>query len=142
MSPHHVAIVHLSSENLRPVHGPMAELFCRRSFELDPTLRPLFMGNLKRQGRRLTQVLGLALSEPSRLDQLAPIVRDLGRRQARHGIEDSHYATFGSALLWTLERMLRADFTFEVRAAWTEAYQAVSTLMMEGAADTRERRAA
>jgi hemoglobin-like flavoprotein len=142
MSPHHVAIVHLTSERLRPLGGLIGELFCRRMLDLDPTLRGLFQRDLKRQGRRLMQVVGLALSELTRLDDLAPLVRDLGRRQARQGVEDRHYATFGSALLWTLEHVLRADFTLEVRAAWTETYLTISTLMMEGAADMLERRAA
>jgi len=142
MSPHHVAIVHLTSERLRPIRGQIAELFCRRSLELDPTLRALSLVGLKRQERRLMEILSLVLSELTRLDDLAPVVRDLGRRHARNGVENRHYATFGCALLWTMEHVLGSDFTLEVRAAWTETYLTISTLMMEGAADMLERQAA
>jgi hemoglobin-like flavoprotein len=70
-----------------------------------------------------------------RLDQLVPDVRALGRRHAGYGVEDRHYATVASALLWTLERGLGAAFTPETRAAWTAAYALLATVMQEGAAE-------
>jgi hemoglobin-like flavoprotein len=41
----------------------------------------------------------------------------------------AHYAPVGAALLWTLEKGLGADFTPEVKAAWTETYTALAGVM-------------
>jgi hemoglobin-like flavoprotein len=47
---------------------------------------------------------------------------------------DEHYGKVGSALLGTLEEGLGDAFTPELRAAWTEAFVLISSLMRRGAA--------
>jgi hemoglobin-like flavoprotein len=68
-------------------------------------------------------------------------VRQLGARHARYGVEESFYATFGEALLWTLGRLLGERFTPEVREAWSEAYETLAAAMRQSAAEAREARA-
>ena len=43
-----------------------------------------------------------------------------------------HCAPVGAALLWTLEKGLGADFTPEVKAAWTDTYTSLAGVMMAG----------
>jgi hemoglobin-like flavoprotein len=71
-----------------------------------------------------------------RPEELVHEVADLGRRHMHYGVQDSQYDSVGSALLWTLERGLGADFTDQVRDAWTEAYLLVSSVARR--ATTRE----
>jgi hemoglobin-like flavoprotein len=40
----------------------------------------------------------------------------------------------GTALLWTLEKGLGADFTEPVKTAWTEAYATLAGVMKSAAA--------
>jgi hemoglobin-like flavoprotein len=69
-----------------------------------------------------------------RIDLLIPQLEELGARHRAAGIQPSHYEVFGTALLWTLERALGADYTPEVRQAWTETYHMLADAMKAGAA--------
>ena len=72
-----------------PIADTAAALFYGRLFEIDPALRPLFKGDLVEQGRKLTQMIGVAVNGLDRLDQIVPAVQQLGVRhvaaRARHG---------------------------------------------------------
>jgi hemoglobin-like flavoprotein len=74
-------------------------------------------------------MIGTAVNSLNALDQLIPAVTDLGRRHVAYGVTDEHYASVGSALLWTLERGLGADFTPEVKEAWTTVYGVLADTM-------------
>jgi hemoglobin-like flavoprotein len=63
------------------------------------------------------------------------VVRQLGARHVGYGVRDEHYATVGTALLWTLEKGLAEEFTPEVRDAWAAAYGLLADVMQMGAAD-------
>jgi hemoglobin-like flavoprotein len=116
----------------------VARLFYFRLFQLDPALRPLFKSDLVQQGQKLMAMLGTLISGLSRPEQVAPVLRDLGRRHAGYGVQDRDYATVGTALLWTLERGLGAAFTAEMRDAWIAAYFLVSRTMIDGGKPARQ----
>ena len=46
------------SGRIAPLAADVARIFYRELFELDPTLRTLFVGNLERQGDKLMQMIG------------------------------------------------------------------------------------
>jgi hemoglobin-like flavoprotein len=117
-----------------PIADTAAALFYGRLFEIDPALRPLFKGDLVEQGRKLMQMIGVAVNGLDRLDQIVPAVQQLGVRHVAYGVKDEHYATVAAALLWTLEQGLGADFTPEVRTAWTAAYTLLADTMKAAAA--------
>lgn len=104
-----------------------------RLFTLDPSLRPLFRGEMKEQGRKVMAMISMAVNGLTRLEQLVPAVQALGRRHAGYGVRDEHYATVGAALLWTLEQGLGNSFTPAVREAWTAAYGVLSSTMKDAA---------
>jgi hemoglobin-like flavoprotein len=78
-------------------------------------------------------MLTAAVKGLDRLEQLAPVLQDLGRRHVAYGVGDAHYAIVGQALLWTLEKALGRAFTPELRHAWTTVYTLVATTMQEAA---------
>jgi hemoglobin-like flavoprotein len=63
-----------------------------------------------------------------------PVLKQLGERHASYGVADEHYGKVGSALIGALEEGLGDRFTPDVRAAWTEAFILISSLMRRGAA--------
>ena len=65
---------------------------------------------------------------------MLPAVQDLGRRHVGYGVNNAHYDTVGSALLWTLEQGLGAEFTANVKQSWAEAYTALAGVMKAAAA--------
>jgi hemoglobin-like flavoprotein len=134
MTSQQIDLVHTSFAQVRATPDAVAALFYNKLFELDPSLRPMFRGDLTEQGRKLMQMLSFAVSSLRRLEQIVPAVEDLGRRHASYGVRDQHYATVAAALLWTLEQDLGAGFTPEVKAAWVAMYGIVTSAMQRGAA--------
>jgi hemoglobin-like flavoprotein len=116
-----------------PIADVAASLFYQRLFDIDPSLRGMFRGDMAEQRRKLMQMIGAAVKGLDRLEQLVPVVQDLGRRHAGYGVEDRHYDTVGAALLWTLEKGLGDAFTPDVKEAWAAVYGLLATTMQEAA---------
>jgi hemoglobin-like flavoprotein len=110
-----------------------AALFYNNLFEADPSLKPLFKGNMDEQGKKLMQMIGAAVGKLRELDTLVPILQGLGKRHAQYGVQESHYATVGAALLKTLEQGLDQAFTPQVSAAWATVYGVMSKVMITAA---------
>lgn len=118
---------------VEPIAEAVAEMFYNRLFEIDPSLRELFKGDMKEQGRKLMDILKVAVNGLDNLDKIVPMVKVLGQRHAEFGVQDAHYATVAQALLWTLEQGLKDDFTPEVKDAWTNVYTLLAETMIGAA---------
>jgi len=119
---------------VEPIAPQAAELFYGKLFELDPSLKPLFKGDMKEQGAKLMSMLGIAVKGLNDINALVPAVQNLGVRHIRYGVEDSHYDTVAAALLWTLETGLGDAWNDDVKAAWVEVYTTLATVMKDAAA--------
>jgi hemoglobin-like flavoprotein len=112
-----------------------AAIFYAKLFELDPELRPLFQqADMQEQGKKLMQMIGVAVANLHKLDEVAPAVADLGRRHVDYGVKDADYDTVGHALLWTLGQGLGDAFTPDVERAWGETYGTLASVMKTAAA--------
>jgi hemoglobin-like flavoprotein len=131
MNPKQVALVQRSWNDVLPIAETAAQMFYERLFDLDPSLRPLFQSDMTKQRHKLVDMLSVVVSGLTRLEELLPTVRALGRRHAGYGVRNEHYATVGMALLWTLEQGLGDSFTAEVREAWIAAYGLLATTMKD-----------
>ena len=120
---------------IAPIADDAAALFYQKLFELDPSLQQMFRGDMKEQRKKLMQMLTAAVKGLDRLEQLVPVVEDLGRRHVRYGVTDQHYDTVGAALLWTLEAGLGRGFTADVKEAWATVYGLLATTMKNAARD-------
>src|SRR5215211_5290102 len=132
MTNEQIKLVQESFRQIGPIAETAAQLFYARLFELDPDLELLFKGNLTEQGRKLMQMLGLAVNSLDRMDQLLPVVRSLGTRHVAYGVRDKDYDTVGQALLWTLRKGLGDAFTPDVEAAWNNVYATLASAMQSG----------
>jgi hemoglobin-like flavoprotein len=133
MTPTHVALVRSSFAQVAPIAPQAAALFYANLFDADPSLRPLFKGDLVQQGDKLMAMIAGAvrmLDEPQRL---LPMLRLMGARHGGYGVVPSHYDTVGGALLKTLEQGLQQAWTPDVAAAWTAVYGAIKQTMLDGA---------
>jgi len=111
-----------------------ALVFYKRLFELDPSLRPLFRGNIEGQAAKLMQMLAAAVRLLDKPQSLVPVLEDLGRRHVHYGVRDEHYDTVGDALLWMLGETLGTDFPAGAYDAWASLYALVATTMKRAAA--------
>lgn len=135
MTPEQIKLVQASFALVLPIADTAAALFYGRLFELDPSLKPLFRGDMSEQGRKLMTMIRVVVNGLDRLDQIVPAVQELGRRHARYGIRDEHYDTVGAALLATLHQGLGDVFTPAVAAAWAAAYTLLADTMKAAAAE-------
>ena len=133
MTPNAQRLVRQSFAKIGPNPATAAATFYDRLFILDPSLRPLFNGDIAKQGQKLMTMIGTAVANLHQLHTILPAVQDLGRRHARYGVEPSHYDTVATALLWTLERGLGDEFTPETREAWVECYTTLASTMQKAA---------
>jgi hemoglobin-like flavoprotein len=136
MTPEQIEMVKASWRDVLPIRDQAAALFYTRLFELDPTLRQLFNGNMEEQGRKLMQMLNTVVQKLDRLNELLPQVRELAQRHVEYGVKDSDYDTVGSALMWTLGSGLGDAFTPDLSEAWATAYMALSDEMRRDVKDS------
>jgi hemoglobin-like flavoprotein len=128
-----IDLVQQSFAQVKPIADQAAALFYDRLFTLDPSLRPLFRGDIQRQGQMLMSMIGAAVGGLRDLPRLAPVLHQMGARHAGYGVQDAHYDTVAEALLWTLEQGLGEGFTPQVRDAWIAAYGLLAGAMQAGA---------
>lgn len=133
MSPRQVALVQGSWNDVLAVSETAAQLFYLRLFALDASLRKMFKGEMREQGRKLIAMMSVAVHGLARIETLVPVIEALGRRHAGYGVTDEHYATVAAALLWALEQGLGGRFTPEVKDAWTTAYGMLAKTMQDAA---------
>jgi nitric oxide dioxygenase len=137
MTPLEVAAVQRSFALVVPIREQAAEIFYDRLFTLDPSLKKLFKGDMKDQGRKLMSALALVVTGLANPKSILPTVEGLGAKHVSYGVEDKHYDTVGAALLWTLEKGLGEKFTPEIKAAWTAAYTLLAGVMKDAAKKAR-----
>jgi hemoglobin-like flavoprotein len=133
MTPNQIKLVQTSFAQVAPIAATAADLFYGRLFEIAPPVRAMFPDDLSEQKKKLMAMLSTAVAGLNRLDTLMPAVQALGRRHAGYGVKAQHYASVGSALLWTLEKGLGEAFTPAVKDAWATTYIVLSTTMMNAA---------
>src|SRR5262245_29858827 len=133
-----ITLVKDSFRKVAPIADQAAALFYARLFELDPSLRPLFRGDMVEQGKKLMMMLASAVALLDQVERLLPVLQQMGARHANYGVREEHYATVGTALLWTLEKGLGPAFTREVYEAWVKTYTIVAQTMIDAAREARE----
>lgn len=133
MTPRQIQLVQDSWAKVLPISDQAAELFYGRLFELEPSYRRLFTTDQKEQGRKLMQMINVAVNGLPKLDTIVPAVEDLGRRHLDYDVTEEMYDTVGAALLWTLDKGLGDAFTPEVKEAWTETYNTLADVMKSAA---------
>lgn len=134
MTPEQIGLVQESWKKVVPISDTAAELFYGRLFEEDPTLKPLFKGDIKEQGEKLMKMITVAVNGLDKIDTIVPAVQALGKRHVGYGVEPQHYDTVGSSLIWTLQQGLGDDFDEPTKSAWLESYTILSTTMKDAAA--------
>jgi hemoglobin-like flavoprotein len=131
MNSRQIDLVQSTFNQVLPIADDAAALFYGRLFELDPSLRPMFRGDLREQGKKLMVMLHSIVSNLRNLESILPRVRSLATRHVGYGVRDEHYDIVGAALLWTLAQGLGQAFTEEVGDAWVEAYTILATEMKD-----------
>lgn len=107
------------------------ELLYKNIFKIAPELRAMFQENIMIQGRKLIQMLGIAVASLHLFDQAKPSITELGSRHIGYGVKLSDYAIVGDALLETLKQILGDEFTPDVEEAWFLLYGEIAKTMKQ-----------
>ena len=130
MTPEQVTLVQQTFGQVAPIADKAAEIFYDRLFEVAPTVKPLFQGDMAEQRRKLIAMLAVVVRGLSDLPSILPAASALAKRHVDYGARPEHYPVVGAALLWTLERGLGPQWTSEAASAWTAAYSTLSSFMI------------
>jgi hemoglobin-like flavoprotein len=133
MTPEKIALVRSSWQQVLPIRDTAAQLFYGQLFELDPSLRGMFKGDMVEQGRKLMAMINTVVNSLDKLGPILETIEEMGRRHVAYGVTEAHYDTVGSALIWTLGQGLGEKFTPAVKNAWAEAYDTLASAMKQAA---------
>jgi len=118
---------------VEPIADQAADIFYNKLFEYDPTLKPLFKGDIKQQGKKLMATLKVAVASLNNLDKLVPVLQQLAVKHLDYGVKVDDYTPVGNALLYTLKTGLGDACTPEVKQAWLDTFKVIATVMRQAA---------
>jgi hemoglobin-like flavoprotein len=133
MTPDQVKLVQESFAKVVPIADQAAGIFYDRLFEIAPSVKSMFTGDMAEQRRKLMTMLAAVVNGLGNLESILPAASALAIRHVSYGAKTEHYPDVGSALLWTLEKGLGDAWTPEVADAWTAAYGTLSGYMISEA---------
>src|ERR1700761_6505726 len=107
--------------------------FSGQLFARQPRLRALFPPAMDAQRDRLVKALVQIVESLTTPEEMAAYLAQLGRDHRKYGVGPDMYEAVGAALLATLRRFAGPAFTPAAERAWTDAYAAVSALMIQAA---------
>ena len=141
MTPEAIDLVQTSFAKVKPIAPQAGALFYKNLFQIAPQLQPLFKADVHDQGRKLMDMLSIAVGMLRQPERLRYAVAQLGRRHAAYGVTQEHFRPVGQALILTLEQGLGADFTPQVKMAWMVMYKELMEVMGESLREANEMRA-
>ena len=123
-----------SFKKVKPQADAFVESFYDNLFTDYPAAKPLFEhSDMSKQSTMLKACLLMVVENLRRPGALQEMLSGLGTRHVAYGALPEHYPLVGNSLLKTFEQYLKEDWTEETKAAWVEAYGAITALMLEGA---------
>ena len=124
-----INLVRQSYEQISLHSDRVGELFYKNLFDLDPSLKNLFSGDMSQQQRKLMHMLDTAVKGLEDLDELLPSVSQLGKRHNGYGVKPEHFSMVGAALLNSIETELDEQWTVDLAESWTSFYTLLAVTM-------------
>ena len=114
-----------------------------RLFEIDPSSRRLFKGDMDEQKLKMARLFGEAVRLRTRSQHFLPVtgkggqvvIPGIGSLGARHemtyGVRPEQYAHMRDAVLYAIWRLLGDDYNDEIGRAWSEIFDMLARAMQE-----------
>jgi hemoglobin-like flavoprotein len=132
--PLNVELLESSFSQIKKQEAEFTAYFYTNLFADYPDVKPLFVNtHMEKQAKKLFQSLVLVVDSLRSPDRLTSMLEELGTRHIQYGVLPEHYPMVGSALLKALSICLGNAWTQDMEQAWSEAYTAVTQLMLRGA---------
>lgn len=137
MTPDELDLILSSGESVTNDPARFSASFYDTLFELEPSTRALFPGEMDEQRRKLVGefqfmiAAATAWQDPAALEAFVARTQALGRRHGGYGVTSTMYEPVTQALLATLTDTVDS-FGDEHAHAWTKLLRLVSETMLEG----------
>ena len=129
-----IELLETSFQIIAPRGEAFVTAFYERLFTNYPQTRAFFTSaDMKEQRKKLLGALALVIQNLRKPEVLVSALGGLGQRHVAYGVRPEHYPIVGAVLLDTFADFLGDDWTPTYHDAWAQAYEAVCTLMLEGA---------
>ena len=129
MTSEDIQLIQQSWEKVEFVKDVAADLFHERLLELAPALGPLFAPDASVRRQKFAHFVATTVRGLDHPEAMRNVARELGVRHPEFAANDEHHTHVAAALLWTLQKCLRREFTPEVRGAWINAYGNLASSM-------------
>lgn len=121
-----------------PRADELTAIFYSTLFERHPELQPLFAAaQMPEQRKKLVAALAFVVANVDKPESLTTKLHSMGAEHLGYGARDDHYPAVGECLLHALSEVAGDGWTPDVAEVWVQAYDAVSSLLIEGAAQAR-----
>ncbi len=129
-----IELLETSFQAIAPHGEAFVTAFYERLFTRFPQTRAFFAStDMKEQRKKLLGALVLVIQNLRKPEVLTRALRGLGERHVHYGVLPEHYPIVGAILLETFSDFLGDRWTSEYQDAWVAAYEAVCSIMLEGA---------
>ncbi len=128
-----VFLVQTSYARLEGREEVFADRFYDTLFRRSPELEALFAEtDMDRQRRMLMSTLDVAVRGLHQIEELLPILAELGARHVSYGVKSEDYDAVGGAIIEALGVELGDGFTSAVRSAWEGVFSTLVEAMLAG----------
>lgn len=134
LSPSTITTVKATAPLLADYGYAIIQRFYTRLFQADPALQNLFNQRHQERGEQQRALAGALHAYAAHVDNIGALHAALTRIAHKHasvGVKPEQYPLVGHHLLAAIQEELGSAATTEVIAAWTEAYQALATILIE-----------
>lgn len=108
--------------------------FYRTLFSDYPQVKPLFRNiQMDEQAKKLFASLDLIVKNLTSPQALGNTLKGLGVRHVKYGVLPEYYPMVGDTLIKSMAAILEDQWTTDVADAWTEAYSAITEIILDGA---------
>ena len=129
-----IELLESSFQAITPCGEAFVKTFYERLFTSFPQTRAFFAStDMKEQRKKLLGALALVIQNLRKPEVLTSALQGLGQRHVTYGVRPEHYPIVGAVLLETFSDVLGDRWTPIYHDAWAQAYEAICTIMLEGA---------
>ena len=93
----------------------------------------MFPVQMTGQRDKLVAALGAIVSNVDNIDDVTPLLEQLGRDHRRFSVVTEHYTQLGGSLMATLKRFLGPAWDAELADTWSQAYGLIAKVMVAAA---------
>ena len=129
-----IELLESSFQAIAPCGETFVTAFYERLFTQFPQTRAFFTStDMKEQRKKLLGALVLVIQNLRKPEVLTSALKGLGQRHVAYGVRPEHYPIVGAVLLETFSDVLGERWTPAYHDAWAQAYEAICSIMLEGA---------